>query len=643
MSFTSARPCLLLSLVLLISTAPLAAVDVAPGEWRFLGPDGGSVTELVAAPSNPQVMYAVSQSTLYRSVDGGATWTRATDDTRFHVAVDAVNPSLVYAAVSLRIARSVDGGVTWQELDTPGSGLPINQLVAHPRFARTLFAATNDGLFQSTNAARSWKRLGRGLPARYQAHLLVVDPAAPRRLYLALTDVATLAPRLFKSLDGGATWQRIDNGPLAGKPLLALVPHARSSRILYASTPEDIYKTADGGRTWTAIGHRGGVEGITTALAVQADRPGLLFAGSSNGVYRSLNAGATWQWVLAGVDASLFLVSPRGLFANFNRLDQPDGLFRSPDGAITWHFAGQGIRALTVTHIQLGEPGTLWILTDDHHVLRSTDQGLTWSLIRPDPLSIFSIVAVAVDPADRANVFILYLDGATWRSGDAGRTWEPGGSAGLQALDVEVDPQTPSTLYAAGYGGIAKSTDAGDTWTRLPAQNAAFYSDLDVAPSSPSTLYAVGNDGDFNTFFLRSQDGGATWTRLSLFNRNLTPPALAVDPLVATTVYSTDDAGHVLESTDAGETWSAVSETIDATIIHPIDTAPSGRIYAAVWDVGVFALEPGSPAMLLLGDRFFPWIFTAVAADPHDPCRVWAGAQATSLMRFTYTGTAECP
>ena len=194
--------------------------------------------------------------------------------------------------------------------------------------------------------------------------------------------------------------------------------------------------------------------------------------------------------------------------------------------------------------------------------------------------------------------------------------------------------------YAAGYGGIAKSTDAGDTWTLLPVANAAFYSDVDVAPSSPSTLYAAVTE-EFDAFYLRSQDGGATWTRLTLFNRDLKPPALAVDPLVATTVYTADE-GHVLKSTDAGETWSVISDTIDATSIHPIETA-AGRLYAAYWDVGVFALEEGNLNLSLLGDRFLPWIFTALAPDPHDPCRVYAGAQATSLLGFTYSGTDECP
>jgi photosystem II stability/assembly factor-like uncharacterized protein len=631
---------LLLSLALLISTIPLAAqTGLAPGVWQFLGPDGGPVTELVAAPTNPQVLYAVADGTFYRSTDGGAIWTRG-DDATFNLAVDAVDPFLVYAIRPLRFARSGNGGATWQELDMPAS--PVHQLVAHPRFTKTVFALTDEGLFQSTNAGWSWKKLRpRGLPAQFRAHRLVIDPAAPRRLYLALQVLPTGTPRLFKSVNGGATWQPIDNGPLSGKPILEIAPSPGSPRILYVATPEDVYKSVDAGRSWTAVGHAGGVIGITHLLAVQPDRPNTVYTAGGAGVFRSQDAGKTWT-LLPGLPDGAFvfelLVLPRSLFVAASAFNHPGGVFKSMDGGSSWTFASRGIHSLIVTAIQFGEPGTLWILAD-FVLFRSTDQGLTWSRVHPDPHATLPPMAVAVDPTDRANVFVLYSDGATWRSDDAGQTWETGGSAEMQALDLEVDPQTPSTLYAAGYGGIAKSTDAGDTWTPLPVENAAFYGDIDVAPSSPSTLYAAGNDGDFNTFFLRSQDGGATWTRLSLFNRDLTPPALAVDPLVATTVYSTDD-DFVLRSTDAGETWSAVSDVVDSNTIQPIEIAASGRLYAAVWNLGVFALDEGSPTMISLGGRTLPWIFTALALDPHDPCRVYAGAQATSLLVFTYS---ECP
>ena len=639
MNVTSARRHLfLLSLAFLISTVPLAAVDVAPGEWRFLGPDGGLVTELVAAPSNPQVLYAVSQGMIFRSADGGATWTRGRD-AAFHVAVDAANPSLVYAVRPSHLSRSMDGGATWQPLRTPA--FP-NQLVAHPRFAGMVFAVANAGLFKSNNAGSLWRLVRRGgLPARYQAHRLVIDPSAPRRFYLALTDVATGTPQLFKSLDGGFTWQRIDNGPLAGKPILALAPHPRNSRILYVATAEDIYRSVDGGRSWTAVGHAGGVIGIADLLAVQPDRPNVVYTAGSIGVFRSQDAGATWVQLPGLPDqasASALLALPRGLFVSVSVPHHPDGVFKSTDGGNSWTFAGRGIQALTVRSIQFGAPGTLWVWAD-FLLFRSTDQGLTWTHVRPDPAAILPVVAVAVDPADPSNVFALISDGALWRSHDAGQTWEAGGNAGLQARDLEVDPQNPSTLYAAGHGGIAKSTDGGTTWTPLPVENAVYH-DVDVAPSSPSTLYA---GTDFTPFLLRSQDGGATWTRLRSVFPDVTPASLAVDPLVATTVYTTDE-GYVLKSTDAGETWSPfVNDRTDNSSIYPVETTASGRVYAGYWNDGVLLLKEGSPTLALLGGRRFDWMFTVLAPDPHDACRVYMGADFTSLMVFTHTGTAECP
>ncbi|MFP5286598.1 MAG: WD40/YVTN/BNR-like repeat-containing protein, partial [Thermoanaerobaculia bacterium] len=418
-------------------------------------------------------------------------------------------------------------------------------------------------------------------------------------------------------------------------------PRPGSARILYVATAEDVYKSVDGGRSWTAVGHAGGVQGITHLLAVEPGRPNVVYTAGGTGVFRSQDAGATWT-LLPGLPeraaVSALLVLRQGLFAGASAFNHPGGVFKSTDGGTTWAFSSRGIHALTLSFIRFGEPGTLWIVAD-FVLFRGTDQGLTWTPVHPDPDSTLPVVAVATDPSDRSNVFVLISDGALWRSHDEGETWEAGGHAEMQALDLEVDPQNPSTLYAAGYGRIAKSTDAGNTWTPLPVESAAFYYDLDVAPSSPSTLYAAGNDGDFNTFFLRSQDGGATWTRLSLSSRGLTPSALAVDPLVATTVY-TAGGGFVMRSTDSGQTWSDISDVIDSNHVHPLEIAESGRLYAAMWNLGVYALDEGSPTLINLGGRFFDWIFTALAPDPRDPCRVYAGAQATSLMEFTY---ADCP
>jgi photosystem II stability/assembly factor-like uncharacterized protein len=292
-----------------------------------------------------------------------------------------------------------------------------------------------------------------------------------------------------------------------------------------------------------------------------------------------------------------------------------------------------------VTVVELGAPGTIWCVATSS-LFRSTDDGLTWRPIRPDPISPHATVEVNVDPTDRSKVFVAYSDGAFWRSGDAGATWEPGGNAGPKVYDLVVDPQTPSTLYAAGARGIAKSTDRGDTWTRLSAEPAVYY-ELHLAPSSPSTLYAAASLGYLPWLLLRSTDAGATWTRMNFENQGVIETSLAVDPLVATTVYATD-SGLIYKSIDGGNTWSEIEDSAHSDTAYPLAISDTGGLYAAAWDVGVISHADGDPRGRLLG-RPIPWPFNSLSPDPHDPCRVFAGPYSLGLFVFTKSGTSECP
>jgi hypothetical protein len=153
----------------------------------------------------------------------------------------------------------------------------------------------------------------------------------------------------------------------------------------------------------------------------------------------------------------------------------------------------------------------------------------------------------------------------------------------------------PSTLYAAGIGGIAKSTDRGDTWTRMNFES----------------------------------DG-------------ILEPSLAVDPRVATTVYATY-RGNIYRSTDGGNTWSEIGKSANSNAAYPLVISDTGRLYAAAWITGVVSYADGDPVGDLLGGRYFYNGFYALAPDPHDPCRLFAGPWARSLLVFRHTGIDGCP
>src|SRR5689334_15586247 len=109
------RGSLLFPLLLLLAAPLIAAV---PGSWRFLGPDGGSVYDLAFAPSRPQALYAATAGGVFRSLDGGASWSESSfglDPVALvsSLAVDPVHPLTVYALQDGVVFRSRDGGAAW--------------------------------------------------------------------------------------------------------------------------------------------------------------------------------------------------------------------------------------------------------------------------------------------------------------------------------------------------------------------------------------------------------------------------------------------------------------------------------------------------------------------------------------------------
>lgn len=201
-------------------------------------------------------------------------------------------------------------------------------------------------------------------------------------------------------------------------------------------------------------------------------------------------------------------------------------------------------------------------------------------------------------------------------------------------MTIAIDPVTPSTLYLAGHN-IARSTDHGATWTRLETFAEDVFLDFVVAPSDPRTLYAFRG-----VRILRSTDAWASFN-FATYPRRFRAYALAVDPLVSTTLYLATVEG-VYTSRDGGRTWSLLSSAFGNQRTSPLETDPSGRLYAGVWYNGLYSIAPGDAAWSRLAGSG-EWEFRALAFDPDDSCKIYVGAVGQSLLVFTKSGTAECP
>jgi photosystem II stability/assembly factor-like uncharacterized protein len=169
---------------------------------------------------------------LIRSTDAGQTWQSISlaGQADFHVLRSSAGRVFGFDAGNGRLLLSRDDGRTWLERRTPG---PLIDLVVHPNDTSRVVATSEEGSFASSDEARSWRRLGRGVG-------LLAWPR-PERLYLVTGDGAVLVSDV-----SGRKWRRA--GDIGGSPAAFLGANARE---LYAALHDGTVKrSTDGGRTW---------------------------------------------------------------------------------------------------------------------------------------------------------------------------------------------------------------------------------------------------------------------------------------------------------------------------------------------------------------------------------------------------------
>jgi photosystem II stability/assembly factor-like uncharacterized protein len=153
--------------------------------WSSAG-DGFPATALLAVPGTPGILYAIVQSRLWASVDGGRSWARRGSGLLLaHIeafAADLQQPALLWAAAADRVFRSNDAGESWQAVGPP---LPEPNTAVHGIAAseRAIVLTTDRGLYRRIDDSSGWTPVTDNLPAHLEAGPLVRDPIDPATLY----------------------------------------------------------------------------------------------------------------------------------------------------------------------------------------------------------------------------------------------------------------------------------------------------------------------------------------------------------------------------------------------------------------------------------------------------------------------------
>lgn len=280
--------------------------------WDPIGLYGGYVTDVAVDPRNANIVYAGVYSTgLYKSSDGGASWSHIFPMSGGYatVAVAPTNSSVLYLNVWMSdrqgLYRSSNGGQDWQPITWgENQGSFCGQAVAvSPIDANLLLVASErgmdnyclrgadggNGIYRSADGGATWQLVNS--PA-WSGGIRAIQfaPSAPYIVYAAGGN------GILRSTDGGQSWTRVDTAFVTPPLVYSLAVDPHNAQIVYIGTHESgIYKTTNGGASWLPIGAGLGSPSVLSIL-IHTSNQQVLYAGTmEGGVYRSLDSdGLSW-------------------------------------------------------------------------------------------------------------------------------------------------------------------------------------------------------------------------------------------------------------------------------------------------------------------------------------------------------------
>lgn len=569
--------------------------------WTIQGPAGGTIDELKFDPADPSIAYAATSNGLFRSTNGGVSWTTVAPLLGLSV-LDLViaqgDPQKVFASTTFGIYGSADRGVTWSRVHPFAS-----YALAVSGNAQVLYSSSASGPIRSTDGGATFGSTGTGLPQFPGVTSLAIDPQNADTIYAA----TLIGAGVYKSIDGGAHWTLANSG-LSSPVYFSLLIDPSNPQTLYLGAGGNIYKSTDGAGSWTALPNLQGI--YCYSLAIRVGTPSILVAGGNSGIRLSTNGGTSWTTPKLSTLSSVAIdpLNPTNLLAT-----AASNLFRSIDGGATFTVVGSGLTAQYTQAIAIDPRNeSVVYATGPAGIFKSTDRGRTWSApgLTSDSVTGPATAYFAVDALD-SQILYAVSSAVMSRSTNGGVSWQAftnGLPAGVP-IGITVDPHT-GALYTAVSAAIFRKS--GDTpWvSRSNGLPPSGFSPRFIAidPQNPSTLYTGGATGLF-----KSVNEGGNWSPINAGITQVVPAGLEVDPYDSNHLFlwSTQVA---FESINGGNTWTPVA-SVEANSILAFDPAVRGRVYTRSYN-GVKRSIDGGKTWQSLGNTDGPFDATLFAIAP---------------------------
>lgn len=611
--------------VVVVALAGAPCVNAASNAWSALGPEGGDVREVAMHPVNPDIAVAIAISGVYRTTNGGVSWSRSNytfQNAPYDLQVDPSDPERLYvfSFSNPHIAVSTDGGVSFQALTLPMTN------AYEPRLALgaggVVFTTAGLRVFRSENRGVSWVERGAIVqPGDMRIGSIVADPADANTVYATVTSAsAPLTGATFISRDGAATWTQLSG------PAIGIVPHPTRSGELWSPRTDGLWRSMDFGATWSLIHF---TQLISDVALNQRGADLEVIVSTYPGLFRSTNGGASWTDISGDNLSFPNRVVAHPLHADRIMVYGYAGIRVAGAAPGTWITRQAGIVATSVGSFHAdASTDRIYATSNGIHVssgsgnfVQVNDRPLATMGTPPLPKLVTAIHA-------QAGTLLALLSDELARSTDGGASWElvPGSRLPYQSWDLKGAANDPANLIVDGNPTIYRSMNGGTSWTPvsagLPANASAF--DFEFAPSNASILYLspfISQIGAPQTFGVyRSTDGGFNWAPANKGIETLGVYDIAVDPTNAQTVYSI--AGSTLiKSTDGGESWRTLLHSIRSGGRIAIDPVHPRIVYVAHSENDLLrSVNGGESFEILRHTGMNPmWYMRDVIVDPRRP------------------------
>jgi photosystem II stability/assembly factor-like uncharacterized protein len=417
--------------------------------------------------------------------------------------------------------------------------------------------AGNAGVFRSTDGGATWEQKINGM--NYQSTTVISKSGS----YL----LATGTVGLYRSTDNGDTWVAATGLP-PGHGVNSLA--VDGANVIAGTSGKGIYVSTDNGDTWTpASTGLPGAGANTTVGNVIINGSTILTSASDFGttttMYRSTNFGASWTAAATGLPADYSLYY--GMCIDGSTIYAGGAyLYKTTNNGDTWTPAENGIPNYS-SIMSVSANGTSIFAAAMNYIYRTTDGGSNWSPATGGlPFMNFMSVRIA-----GSTVYAGSIANGIYSSTDNGVTWTQK-VTGLKARDMSGFIIDGATLYANG-NSIFKTSDNGDTWENVRGN-------LKDSSSMPTLVYINGStmfERDFPATSLeRSTDGGATWTVVG----NGLSPFGTVTGIVDVPGGLLTVSSRVYKSIDNGDNWVQVDSSLGLFVSFSALTKIGSTIYA---------------------------------------------------------------